>query len=152
MNTCTYHSPLGPIFLAEDNGAVTAVHFGRAAQENSSELLAETARQLDEYFAGRRQDFRLPLAPRGTDFQLKVWSALQQIPYGQTASYKDIATQIGNAKACRAVGMANHHNPIGIIIPCHRVIGSSGKLTGYAGGLDKKRRLLELEQNYARGV
>ena len=99
-----------------------------------------------EYFDGKRKIFDLPLKPEGTEFQLKDWNALREIPYGETRSYKDIAIAIGNPKACRAVGTANHNNPISIIIPCHRVIGSDGSLTGYGGGLDKKTYLLELEQ------
>ena len=102
-------------------------------------------RQLKEYFAGKRREFSLPLSPAGTEFQKKVWSVLQEIPYGETRTYKEIAGRCGNEKACRAVGMANHVNPIGIVIPCHRVVGSSGKMVGYAGGLDKKQYLLELE-------
>lgn len=109
-------------------------------------LLDVCAAQLREYFDGKRKIFDLPLKPEGTEFQLKDWNALREIPYGETRSYKDIAFAIGNPKACRAVGTANHNNPISIIIPCHRVIGSDGSLTGYGGGLDKKTYLLELEQ------
>ena len=101
--------------------------------------------ELTEYFAGQRKSFDLPLEPKGTAFQQSVWRALCEIPYGETVSYGQIAERIGNKKACRAVGMANNRNPIAIIIPCHRVIGAGGKLTGYAGGLDKKEFLLELE-------
>ncbi len=150
MHSRTYFSPLGPLTLSEENGALTALHFGAGTQDDTTALLAETARQLDEYFTGRRQDFNLPLCPKGTAFQQKVWQALQQIPFGKTATYKDIAVRIGNPKACRAVGMANHNNPISIIIPCHRVIGCGGSLTGYAGGLDKKQQLLDLEQKFTR--
>ncbi len=102
--------------------------------------------QLDEYFQGKRKYFDIELAPVGTEFQKKVWDALTQIPYGEVCSYKDIATKIGNDKASRAVGMANNKNPITIIVPCHRVIGSSGKLVGYFGGLDMKTGLLDLEK------
>ena len=102
--------------------------------------------QLEQYFAGQRQQFNLPLDFQGTDFQQQVWRALLTIPYGETRSYKDIALQIGNEKAVRAVGAANGKNPISIIAPCHRVIGSGGALVGFAGGLDKKQILLSLEQ------
>ena len=99
-----------------------------------------------EYLEGKRREFDLPLAPAGTEFMLRVWKALQDIPYGETRSYKDIATMAGNSKACRAVGMANNRNPISIFIPCHRVIGANGVLVGYGGGLDKKTFLLDLEK------
>ena len=105
--------------------------------------------QLGEYFMGQRTSFDIPLKPEGTPFQLRVWEALTQIPYGQTCSYKDIACSIHNEKACRAVGMANNKNPLGIIVPCHRVIGANGKLVGYAGGLSIKSALLDLEKHTA---
>ena len=107
--------------------------------------MVQAKAQLSEYFAGTRQEFTLPLSPKGTPFQQKVWAALQTIPYGQTRSYGEIARQIGSPKAARAVGMANHHNPIAILIPCHRVVGQNGALTGYAGGLERKKALLQLE-------
>jgi methylated-DNA-[protein]-cysteine S-methyltransferase len=106
---------------------------------------AETIRQLREYFAGKRDEFDLPLAPEGTEFQQEVWRAVAAIPYGETRSYGEIARQIGKADAVRAVGAANGQNPLPIVIPCHRVIGSDGRLTGYGGGLPLKKRLLELE-------
>ena len=109
-------------------------------------LLEEAARQLRAYFAGQRQAFSLPLGPRGTAFQLQVWQALQTIPYGEVRTYGEIARAIGKPKACRAVGMANHKNPISIIVPCHRVVGADGSLTGYGGGLAAKEFLLALEQ------
>ena len=109
--------------------------------------LDKALKQIDEYFRGERKDFKLSLSPVGTVFQQKVWKELQKIPYGQTIDYKTLATRIGNPNASRAVGMANSKNPIGIVIPCHRVIGANGKLTGYAGGLDNKQLLLELEQS-----
>ena len=109
-------------------------------------MLEEAARQLRAYFAGQRQAFSLPLAPRGTAFQLQVWQALQTIPYGEVRTYGEIARAIGKPKACRAVGMANHKNPISIIVPCHRVVGADGSLTGYGGGLAAKEFLLALEQ------
>ena len=108
-------------------------------------LLLEAKRQLEEYFAGLRAAFSLPLAPEGTDFQKAVWRELENIPYGETRTYGQIARALGNPKASRAVGMANHKNPVAIMIPCHRVIGADGSLTGYAGGLDIKETLLRLE-------
>ena len=140
-------SPVGPLTLAERDGALVRIAFGRegAGACDHTTLLDEAARQLAEYFGGRRRDFDLPLAPAGTPFQREVWAALRTIPYGQTRSYKDIAAAVGRPRACRAVGMANNRNPLPIVIPCHRVIGASGALTGYAGGVDVKRRLLEIE-------
>lgn len=108
-------------------------------------VLRETARQLGEYFAGSLRRFDLPLAPRGTDFQRRVWAALEEIPYGETCSYGDLAREVGRAGGARAVGQANRNNPIGVIVPCHRVIAADGTLGGYAGGLERKRRLLALE-------
>jgi len=149
-----YNFPIGPLWLAEKDGNLTYVGFDeqderlRDHQYSNTPFLKEVAHQLEEYFAGQRKYFQLPLAPQGTDFQLKVWRELQAIPYGETRSYKEIACRIGNPKACRAVGSANNRNPISIIIPCHRVIGHRGELVGYGGGLEKKRFLLELERKY----
>lgn len=147
---CTIDSPIGPLTLAEDHHALTRIQFGtiRLPEGTSSKttLLQETERQLREYFAGIRRAFDLPLAPKGTPFRKKVWTALQTIPYGQSTTYQEIAIAAGCPKGFRAVGMANHCNPIAIVIPCHRVIGKNGSLTGYAGGLDIKQFLLELEQ------
>jgi len=114
----------------------------------SNSLLKEAIKQLDEYFSGQRIEFDLPLQFSGTEFQKEVWKALINIPYGETRSYKDIAIEIGNPKACRAVGGANNKNPIILICPCHRVIGASGKLVGYGGGMDMKEYLLNLEKSY----
>ena len=140
------NSPVGPITIAEQDGAITHLLFGGCAEEGEkTELLSEAERQLNEYFEGARREFDLPLRPEGTAFQKDVWNALCQIPYGQTRSYAEIARSVGRDKAFRAVGMANHNNPISIIIPCHRVVGADGSLTGYGGGLDKKRFLLRLE-------
>jgi methylated-DNA-[protein]-cysteine S-methyltransferase len=147
--------------IAEDNGAICNVFlnpdgmpgilpYGYAKQETP--LIKKAAKQFGEYFDGKRKNFDLPLRMKGTVFQVKVWNALKKIPYGKTVSYGDIAAIIGNPKACRAVGMANNRNPIAIIVPCHRVIGKDGSLTGYAGGLELKRQLLELEQNVRRNV
>lgn len=115
-------------------------------EERACRLLWLAAVELGEYFAGRRRDFTLPLAPRGTEFQQRVWSELRRIPCGETRTYGEIARAIGQPRACRAVGMANNRNPIAILIPCHRVIGRDGSLTGYAAGLNVKRQLLELER------
>ena len=108
----------------------------------------EVFRQLEEYLHGERKEFALAVEAKGTPFQKKVWQALCEIPYGETRSYQEIAARVGNEKACRAVGMANHRNPVGIVVPCHRVIGKNGKLTGYAGGVDMKEALLALEKKY----
>lgn len=144
-------SPVGKIRLEAEDGALTGLYFGGAVPEGVSgedAILDRTEAQLREYFAGVRKAFDLPLRPEGTLFQLEDWMALRQIPYGETVSYGDIARVIGRPKAYRAVGMANHNNPISIIVPCHRVIGSNGKLTGYGGGLEVKRWLLEHEQKW----
>lgn len=145
-----YKTNIGRIGIAESQGFITNLYFEadsvpKDVKTNETKLLKTAGKQILEYFSGRRKTFELPLAPAGTEFQKKVWQALCNIPYGETASYKDIAKNIGNDKACRAVGMANNKNPIAIIIPCHRVIGSNGKLVGYGGGLEIKKALLELE-------
>lgn len=144
-----FHSPVGILTLSATEDALCGVAFGASALQSGSDspllLLAEA--QLTEYFDGRRRAFDLPLAPAGTSFQKAVWAALQRIPYGEVRTYAQIAQMIEHPKACRAVGMANHNNPIAIMIPCHRVIGANGSLTGYAGGLDVKRALLALEGN-----
>ena len=115
-------------------------------QEKDTELLLEAKKELEEYFEGKRKEFDLPLEQEGTEFQKRVWNALEKIPYGETRTYKEVAKMIGNEKASRAVGMANNKNNIPIIVPCHRVIGSNGKLIGYALGLDMKKYLLDLEK------
>lgn len=151
MKAYFYNTEIGIITITEENGKITGIRFGKNGQGCELEetpVIKEALRQLDEYFAGKRKGFDLPLSPQGTAFQLKVWQALQTVPYGKTVSYKDIALQVGNAKACRAVGMANNRNPIAIVIPCHRIVGSSGKLVGYAGGLSLKEKLLKLEQQF----
>ena len=146
-----YDTEIGRIAIGENGGAIALLRLpgeevpGTVVQ-HETELLRKAAEQLREYLRGERKMFDLPLAPEGTAFQKAVWSALQEIPYGQTRSYGEIAAQIGRPKACRAVGMANHCNPIPIFIPCHRVIGADGSLTGYGGGLDIKRTLLALER------
>jgi methylated-DNA-[protein]-cysteine S-methyltransferase len=147
-------TPVGPLTLAADEQGLRQINFphnGRPApadpdwQENSAALSEET-RQLRAYFSGELKNFDLQLAPEGTPFQQKVWSELCRIPYGETISYGELARRIGNPNASRAVGLANGSNPIPIVIPCHRVIGSNGKLTGYGGGLPIKEKLLALEQ------
>ncbi|HXR40420.1 MAG TPA: methylated-DNA--[protein]-cysteine S-methyltransferase [Terracidiphilus sp.] len=142
-------SPVGPLLLAVSEHGLVGLEFSRgdvaAGWVESAERTAPYARQLEEYFAGRRRGFDLPLDLRGTDFQKRCWQELLKIPYGETRSYQDIARAIGNPAAVRAVGLANGRNPIAIIVPCHRVIGSDGSLTGYGGGLETKRKLLELE-------
>ena len=146
----TISSPVGPLTLTQEGQALTGLYFGKRSsqgREGSTPLLEEAARQLAEYFAGQRREFSLPLAPHGTPFQLQVWQALQTIPYGELRTYGEIARAIGKPKACRAVGMANHNNPISIIVPCHRVVGADGSLTGYGGGLAAKEFLLALEQD-----
>ena len=147
----TLSAPIGVISIAAEGEFLTNLVFGSClpdAQEGSSSVLDNAILQLNEYLAGKRKSFDLPLKFGGTEFQNRVWNELQKIPYGKTISYKELAERTGNIKACRAVGMANNKNPIPIIIPCHRVIGASGKLTGYAGGLEIKKFLLDLEQKY----
>jgi methylated-DNA-[protein]-cysteine S-methyltransferase len=147
------NTPVGRLTLVANDRALVAIlwqdedraPFDDATPADDHPILAETERQLGEYFAGRRTTFDLPLEPEGTPFQKKVWQALSQIPFGRTVSYRDIATAVGDPKACRAVGAANGRNPIPIVVPCHRVIGASGKLTGFGGGLENKSLLLALE-------
>lgn len=146
-----YHSPCGNIYLgAVADGLCFAewvpLEFG---EDGGSDVLADAVRELDEYFAGNRREFDVPVHyVCGTDFQKKVWDLLKNVKYGDTISYKEEARRFGNVKAIRAVASANGRNPISIFIPCHRVIGSDGSLTGYAGGLEKKRFLLDLEKNF----
>lgn len=147
-----YQTALGLVSILCLDGQIGGLVLGHrpyiGAQEGRTSLSDRCFGQLEEYLAGERKRFDLPLCPQGTAFQKKVWEALCTIPYGQTRSYADIAVQIGDPKACRAVGMANNRNPIAILVPCHRVIGKNGDLTGYAGGLEIKRRLLDLEKQY----
>ncbi|MDR0447970.1 MAG: methylated-DNA--[protein]-cysteine S-methyltransferase [Treponema sp.] len=153
-NIFFYNYPKTTIGITEEDGKISGVFFRDSEKalknnldpaHNETPLIKKASVQLGEYFEGKRKEFDVPLLLRGTDFQLSVWKALQKIPWGKTRSYKDIALSAGNSRACRAVGMANNRNPIAIIVPCHRVIGSDGSLTGYAGGLELKRHLLELE-------
>lgn len=166
-----YKSPVGMLRLKAEGGYLTGLIVARDAtqmevcglvgervvpvaggmdgmngMECADPVLRETVRQLDEYFAGKRREFSIPIKTHGTDFQEKVWEALRTIPYGETRTYGQIATQVGNPKASRAVGGANHNNPILILTPCHRVIGADGSLTGFGGGLDVKEALLALEK------
>jgi O-6-methylguanine DNA methyltransferase len=151
-------SPAGPLLLALSARGLLKLEFDRGQPtggtnqtwQESTQALAPWLRQLDEYFAGHRRDFSLPLDLRGTGFQLQCWRALLDIPYGETCSYRDIAHAIGHPHAFRAVGMSNNRNPIAIVVPCHRVIASDGSLCGYGGGLDIKRKLLDLEQTSVR--
>ena len=184
VDTVYMKSPVGPLFLEAEGGALIRIRFAgeisdgpavlvpdglesltfggseilspgglkalapdgpEKGREETPSVLALAACQLSEYCAGKRKTFELPLRPEGTEFQRRVWAALSEIPYGETRSYGQIAATIGNPGAGRAVGMANHKNPLPIVVPCHRVIGAGGSLTGYAGGLDIKRKLLELE-------
>ena len=140
-------SPVGLLRLEAEGGNITRLNFVEEEGKPGAgcELLEEAARQLRQYFEGARKVFELPLAPAGTPFQQSVWAALREIPWGETRSYIDIARRVGRHGGARAVGMANRRNPIAIVIPCHRVIGADGSLTGYGGGLDRKRILLALE-------
>jgi methylated-DNA-[protein]-cysteine S-methyltransferase len=146
-------SPVGELMLVGDREALSGLHFvdgGRPAAAASGwredpAAFAPVLEQLGEYFAGERTRFDLPLAPRGTDFQLSVWRELLDIPYGQTVSYGQLALRVGSPGAARAVGLANGSNPIALVVPCHRVIGANGTLTGYGGGMERKRWLLDLE-------
>ena len=141
--------PFGVVHVVSDGTHITELYTGAAEETTETcPVLEECIRQLNEYAAGQRRAFTLPLAPAGTDFQQLVWQALCAIPYGETRTYGQIAAQIGRPKAARAVGGGCNRNPILLLIPCHRVVGSSGSLTGFAAGLDVKEKLLELEHNY----
>lgn len=151
----TYSSPVGPLLLLSDGRALTGLHTDNDkhrpapaadwVRDDAAAPFAQVRAQLDAYFDGRLTGFELPLAPQGTAFQVQVWMRLCEIPFGETISYAELARRVGNPKASRAVGMANSRNPISIIVPCHRVIGADNSLTGYAGGLARKRALLEHE-------
>lgn len=155
-NIFYYNTKIGRIGIEENGIAITKLDFiNKDVQEeilekNETDLLKRAINELNDYLDGKRSSFDLQLEPNGTEFQKKVWNALKEIPYGETRSYGEIAKAIGNEKASRAVGMANNKNPIAIIIPCHRVIGANGKLVGYAGGLDIKEKLLQLEKDYTK--
>ncbi len=158
-STLLIDSPVGPLLLTGDGRSLTGLHFSNKLRRTRVEpagapapasVLVETRRQLDAYFAGDLEVFDVPVAPHGTEFQELVWSTLLSIPFGMTATYGDIARRLGmQPGAARAVGLANGANPIAIVIPCHRVIGADGTLTGYGGGLERKRFLLDLESKKA---
>jgi len=160
--TLVVPSPIGPLTLTAEAGALTAIDFGAPAgyadgasagvapAPPADAVLLEAVKQLAAYFAGERREFDLPLRPRGTPFQLTVWEALRRIPYGETVTYGELAAGVGRPTAARAVGSANHHNPLAIVVPCHRVIGADGTLTGYAGGLATKAALLDMESGDGR--
>lgn len=150
MNEAVITSPLGRLLLNTDGKALVKLEFTELPvsdkrKDTGSDVLASTIRQLQEYFSGERTDFELHLSPEGTRFQKRVWQALRNIPFGQTTTYGQLSEKLGDPKAVRAVGTANGRNPIPIIIPCHRVIGSGQKLTGYSGGIERKRWLLQHE-------
>lgn len=150
MKTAVYHSPFGDMELDYEEDAVTALKMAekKAVREAPEGLALAVFQELDEYFQGKRKTFDIPLRTHGTAFQEKVWAALRAIPYGEVRSYKEVAEAIGHPRAYRAVGMANNANPIFIIVPCHRVIGADGSLTGYGGGLPMKKALLSLEKKH----
>jgi O-6-methylguanine DNA methyltransferase len=154
-------SPVGPLFLAASTKGLVRLEFearvhklnsGTTELRESKPALAPYLRELNDYFASERREFTFPLDLRGTEFQLACWQALLEIPYGETRSYRDIAQAIGHPRAYRAVGMSNNRNPVAIVVPCHRVIASNGSLCGYGGGLDIKRKLLDLEQARLRSL
>jgi methylated-DNA-[protein]-cysteine S-methyltransferase len=150
MHTALLPSPIGPLFAEGDEHGLTRLytdgHRFHAEAPPDDGALAAVAEQLDAYFAGELRRFDLPLAAHGTEFERRVWDLLVEIPYGETVSYGELARELGLPHAARAVGRANARNPISIVVPCHRVVGSTGKLTGYAGGLDVKRKLLDHER------
>jgi methylated-DNA-[protein]-cysteine S-methyltransferase len=160
MYYCYLDTPIGELLLAGEEGALSMIGFPKGSMRREPEPhwifnekpLAAACAQLDEYFAGSRKEFDLPLRLNGTEFQVSVLEALQDIPYGETMSYGDIAKRIGRPKAVRAVGAANGRNPIPIVVPCHRVIGSTGDLTGFGGGLDTKEALLRLEAEHTQDL
>ena len=146
-----FPTTVGSLTLEGDDRVLTRVGFGEAgAPQGDAVAVSAAAIQLEQYFAGERKEFDLDVELEGTEFERRVWDAVRAIPYGQTASYAEIARRIGRPDACRAVGRANGRNPLAVIVPCHRVVGSDGSLTGYAGGIAMKRALLDLEQGQRR--
>lgn len=148
MNYFKYQTAIGSLTFCEEEGKITVIssqYQPETGEEKETETIRRAYAQIKEYLDGNRKTFDLPLAPKGTKFQKQVWQALSDIPYGQTRTYKEIAVAVGNPKAVRAVGMANNRNPLIVVVPCHRVIGSDGKMIGYAAGVDKKEFLLRLE-------
>jgi len=155
MSLYFFKSHIGKLGILEHEERITRIFFRtddipNDLEINETPLIRETSRQLNAYFSGKLQEFSIPIHPAGTGFMQSVWAALRRIPYGETASYKEVAAQVGNPNAARAVGLANNRNPIPIIIPCHRVIGSNGQLVGFRSGLDAKQRLLDLEAKFRR--
>lgn len=155
-----YDTIVGRVGIADNGTAITSLAYAAIPRKaspsddavvNETGLIRDMAAQLEEYLEGKRKSFDIALKLEGTPFQKAVWHALTNIPYGETRSYKEIAAIIGRPKACRAVGMANNRNPVAIVIPCHRVIGANGKMVGYAGGIDIKERLLEIERSNMNG-
>lgn len=148
--SATMESPIGPLLLTCSDAGLTSLQMGaRAEREQDHPLLQRARLQLEEFFAGERREFDLPLEPQGTEFQRAVWEQLRAIPFAETASYGQVAARVGRPKASRAVGAANGANPIAIIVPCHRVIGADGSLTGFGGGLQRKQWLLQHERDFA---
>ena len=152
MISSVYDSPIGPLTLASNGAALTQLEFENPkhplppVEPGDDKIIAQAKRELDAYFKGKLKAFSVPVAPQGTEFQRKAWAALQKIPYGATRTYGQQAAVIGSPAASRAVGAANGRNPVAVIIPCHRVIGSNGSLTGFGGGMERKKFLLDLEQ------
>jgi methylated-DNA-[protein]-cysteine S-methyltransferase len=159
MNYTTVDSPIGELTLVGDEQGLAGLYMESQrygpmrdpAWRHDPETLADAAEQLEQYFAGERTEFDLPLAPRGTEFQLRVWGLLGEIPFGETTTYGRLAQRLGNPRTVRAVGLANGRNPISIVVPCHRVIGADGSLVGFGGGLDRKRALLAHEAEVTAG-
>ena len=151
MNSLVFDSPVGNLHIRSDDESIIEISFTDKEPygTNDCDVLRKCTSELEQYFTGKLKEFTVPLKLIGTDFRKKCWEALRTIAYGETISYKELAIKVGNPKACRAVGGANHHNPIVIIVPCHRVIGSGGSLTGFGGGLNKKQFLLELENKHS---
>jgi methylated-DNA-[protein]-cysteine S-methyltransferase len=151
MDRMTIETPVGPILIEGDESGVSLIEIGASetatvdTRPAKSTPVAQAARQLQAYFAGKRCDFNVPLSPKGTEFQRRVWHELERIPYGRTISYGELAKRVGNPKASRAVGAANGANPLPIVVPCHRVIGANGTLTGFGAGIRVKAKLLEIE-------
>ena len=160
MTYSTIDSPIGPLTIVARDEKLVAIYMEQHARrpdvaalgQRVDDVLPEVTRQLAEYFGGERREFDLPLAATGTDFQHRVWAVLRTIPYGETWSYGQLAAALGQPGASRAVGLANGRNPISIVVPCHRVVGANGSLTGYAGGTDRKRFLLALERGRVEGA
>ena len=150
INRYTYSLPIGFIEIEDNSREIIGIHITDNFNNDClpTEISEKAYTELKEYFEGKRKRFDFPIKAEGTEFQMKVWKALTEIPYGETISYGELAKRIGNTKASRAVGGANNKNPIMIVIPCHRVIGANGSLVGYAGGIEIKKRLLELEKKY----